>query len=194
MATKIEPAERPARSKHDRRRRRWITLGILGAAFVLIAVIVLVVFQPQKLFLDDKVDEAVPVLAGPEQPPDTDAGAGSPTPPPTTPVTLRSGSFISRDHGTSGTALILDVGGARFVRIADLDTDNGPDLKVYLTTNPADGPEEAFDDDIVDLGGLKGNIGNQNYELPAEVDLDRYRSVVIWCDRFDAAFGAADLS
>jgi hypothetical protein len=65
---------------------------------------------------------------------------------------------------------------------------------VYLTTNPASGREDAFDDDAVDLGRLKGNVGNQNYEIPPGVDLERYTTVVIWCDRFDAAFGAADLS
>ena len=46
----------------------------------------------------------------------------------------------------------------------------------------------------MNLGGLKGNIGNQNYEIPPEINLADYTSVVIWCDRFDAAFGAADLT
>ena len=54
-------------------------------------------------------------------------------------------------------------------------------------------PNGAFDDAYVDLGGLKGNIGDQNYEIPADVDLSQYQSVVIWCDRFNVAFGAADL-
>jgi hypothetical protein len=67
-------------------------------------------------------------------------------------------------------------------------------VKVYLSTNPIDGPEQAFDDDIVDLGRLQGNLGDQNYAVPAEVDLSRYRSLVIWCDRFNSAFGAAPLA
>ena len=54
--------------------------------------------------------------------------------------------------------------------------------------------EERFDDDIVDLGRLKGNIGSQNYELPSDIDLSHYSTVVIWCNRFDSAFGAADLA
>jgi hypothetical protein len=85
-------------------------------------------------------------------------------------------------------------GGARVVRLEDLDTSNGPDLFVYLSTNPTGGPEGAFDDDYVNLGRLKGNQGDQNYSLPADVDLKRFASVVIWCDRFDSAFGAADLA
>jgi hypothetical protein len=54
--------------------------------------------------------------------------------------------------------------------------------------------EAAFDDDYLNLGRLKGNQGDQNHELPADVDLARFRSVVVWCDRFDSAFGAADLA
>ena len=81
----------------------------------------------------------------------------------------------------------------RFVRLENLDTSNGPDLFVYLSANPFDGEEGAFDDDYVNLGRLQGNIGSQNYEIPANVDPFRYASVVIWCDRFNSAFGAAPL-
>jgi hypothetical protein len=117
--------------------------------------------------------------------------AAETTPAPPVPVPTQ---FVSLDHGTSGGLLLLaDAEGRRFVRFEDLRTDNGPDLKVYLSTNPVDGPEGAFDDDVVDLGRLQGNVGSQNYELPADVDLSRYRSVVIWCDRFNSAFGAAPL-
>ena len=54
--------------------------------------------------------------------------------------------------------------------------------------------EGTFDDDIANLGRLRGNQGDQNYDLPADVELGRFASVVIWCDRFDSAFGAADLA
>lgn len=168
----------------------WIALA---TAFVAVVVVVLVVFQPQKLFLDDKVNEAVPTASGAETAePAVGARPGDIARQPD-PVTLRRGTFISRDHGTDGTANVLDVSGTAFLRIENLDTDNGPSLSVYLTATPADGTEDTFDDDFVDLGRLKGNIGNQNYEIPGGTDLDRYQSVVIWCDRFDAAFGAADL-
>ena len=65
---------------------------------------------------------------------------------------------------------------------------------VYLSPNPVNGDEGAFDADFVNLGRLKGNQGDQNYELDSDVDLERYSTVVIWCDRFDSAFGAAGLT
>jgi len=101
---------------------------------------------------------------------------------------------MSIDHGTSGTVVLLeDATGTRFVRLENLDTSNGPDLFVYLSTAPSDGPEDQFDDDFVNLGRLEGNVGNSNYVIPSDTDLARYASVVIWCDRFDSAFGAAPL-
>lgn len=68
------------------------------------------------------------------------------------------------------------------------------DLYVYLSTNPAGGPEGAFDDQFANLGRLQGNIGDQNYEIATDVDPATYTGVVVWCDRFDSAFGAADLT
>jgi hypothetical protein len=64
---------------------------------------------------------------------------------------------------------------------------------VYLPPAPARGPGSAFGQAPLELGALKGNKGNQNYELPAGVDLSKYRSVVIWCRRFSVPFGAAPL-
>lgn len=172
------------------RNRGWLLAG--GLAILLMA-FVLVCFEPQQLFIDDLVVEPVPTVSSPTT---TDA-PGTPVPPTSAspkPIVLREGSFVSRDHGTSGLVRVLELeDGSHVVRLEGLDTDNGPDLYVYLTTNPADGPEGAFDDDHHSLGRLKGNLGDQNYELAAEVDLSRYRSVVIWCDRFNSAFGAADL-
>ena len=102
---------------------------------------------------------------------------------------------VSLDHGTSGVVRVIDVGdGTAVVRLEDLDTDNGPDLYLYLSTNPSSGDEGAFDDDYVNLGRLKGNLGDQNDDLPDDIDVGRYRSVVIWCERFSSAFGAADLA
>ena len=105
-----------------------------------------------------------------------------------------SGSFIDRSHPTEGSARVLgDGSGVRFLRLEDFRTDNGPDLNVYLSAAPPDAPAGAFDDDFVDLGDLKGNVGSQNYEIPAGLDLDRYSTVAIWCVRFGVVFGAADL-
>jgi hypothetical protein len=194
-----------------RRRRRWpLIAGVVVAIVVAMAAFVLVYFEPQKLFIDDHVNEPFPVAA-PATSTATSAAAAAttvrsapaataaPLLPLTTlpagPVPERTGSFVSREHGTSGTATIYRFDdGRRVLRIEDLHTSNGPALFVYLSANAAAGPEGAFDDSYVDLGGLKGNIGDQNYEIPSEVALADYTSVVIWCDRFDAAFGAADLT
>ena len=109
-------------------------------------------------------------------------------------ATVAEGTFISRDHPTSGRALVLNDGTTqRFLRLEDFETDNGPDVNVYLTRADAAAPSGELGADYVDLGDLKGNIGNQNYEIPPPVDLSAYDTVVIWCVRFSVPFGAADL-
>ena len=181
-------------------RRRWP--WIAGAATVAAGIFVLAWFQPQKLFIDDRVDQAVPTAEPTETttPETTTPAAGQPgaepaTTAPPAPVDLATGSFVSLDHSTGGTLRVLELAdGRRFVRLEGFETENGPDLFVYLSANTADGPEGTFDDDYLNLGRLQGNIGDQNYELPADTDIGRYASVVVWCDRFDSAFGAADLT
>jgi hypothetical protein len=187
-------------------RRRQVLAAATATAVVAAGVFVFTYFQPHKLFFDEVVDDAVPegaVIAdtGPvatfdTSPAESETPAGTATPPVESTVEAAAPmSFIALAHPTTGTALLLEVPGTgeRYVRFEGFSTDNGPDLKVYLSTSPADGPEAAFDDDFVDLGRLHGNRGNQNYAVPAGTDLDRYASVVIWCDRFDVAFGAASL-
>ena len=106
-----------------------------------------------------------------------------------------SGSFVSRSHPTQGSALVLgDGSGLRFLRFEDFRTDNGPDLNVYLSAASPGAPAGEFDDDFVDLGDLKGNVGAQNFEIPAGVDLDHYSTVAVWCVRFSVVFGVADLA
>ncbi len=105
-----------------------------------------------------------------------------------------SGEFISRSHPTQGRVEVLGDGtGQRFLRFEDFRTDNGPDLNVYLSAAPPDAPVGRFTDVYVDLGDLKGNVGSQNYEIPRDLDLDVYSTVVIWCVRFSVVFGAAEL-
>ena len=88
--------------------------------------------------------------------------------------------------------------GSHVVRLENLDTSNGPDLRVLLTDAPVQEGRagwRVFDDgEYVSLGKLKGNKGSQNYVLPDDVDPARYTSVSIWCDRFDVSFGAAELA
>jgi len=112
-------------------------------------------------------------------------------------VTLAEGTFIGRGrYSGEGRALILNDGSEqRFLRFEDFATDNGPDLNVYLVASTdANGESGAFDDDFIDLGDLRGNIGDQNYEIPPDVDLSVYDTVVVWCVRFASPFTAADLA
>lgn len=105
------------------------------------------------------------------------------------------GSFGPRSHPAEGTAVVLTDGTQTFLRFDDdFATDNGPDLNVYLHTA---GPDASVDDlvgDFIDLGDLKGNIGAQNFVIPADVDLDRYSTVSVWCVRFRVVFGTAALA
>jgi hypothetical protein len=178
------------------RLRRRFFLG-LGAAGVALAVFVLWWFQPQKLFIDDRVDEPVPMArttAAPA-PGDPTAAPGAQRQP-AGPAVLATGRFRSGEHHTEGTATILRLAdGRRFLRLPDFETSNGPVLVVWLSEADAAASDDENDDATrLDLGGLKGNIGNQNYAVPEGVDLDRYRSVVIWCARFHVTVGAAPLS
>jgi hypothetical protein len=112
-------------------------------------------------------------------------------------VTQYEGTFGPRSHPGEGIAKVLNDGTEqRFLRFEDFATDNGPDLNVYLTTADADADAGEFGaaGQFVDLGDLKGNIGEQNYEIPPDVDLEEFDTVVIWCVRFGVAFAAADLS
>jgi electron transfer DM13 len=166
---------------------------IVGAALLSGAAViafVLAYFEPQKLFIDDRVDEAVPVAA-------TRAPSAKPERPARTRAsrTLSVAAFRSFEHDTTGRARVIALpDGRRFVRFEDFETSNGPDLKVYLSRAPASGPGDAFDDRYVSLGDLKGNIGAQNYAIPRDASLDAYRSVVVWCKRFSVAFAAAGVS
>ena len=145
-------------------------------------------FQPWKLFVDETVRDALPAAA-PE-------AAGQPA---AAPQILASGTLISHEHDTSGSARIVKLAdGSRILRLENLDTSNGPDLRVLLTDAPVKQGTagwRVFDDGKhVSLGKLKGNKGDQNYALPRDLDLAGYTSVSIWCDRFDVSFGAAELA
>ncbi|KJC64430.1 DM13 domain-containing protein [Agreia bicolorata] len=177
--------------------------GIVVAAVLVVG---LVVFKPWLLFTDVRVDDALPtaqrsqpvVTPAPVVTPDP---GSSPTPIPTpdpVPVALASGSFVSQEHSTTGTATIIEnLDGTRVLAIENLDTSNGPDVHVWLSAADAvegyDGWFLAGGAAYVDLGVIKGNQGNQLYEIPADVDLTAYRSVSLWCVQFSVGFGAAQL-
>jgi hypothetical protein len=143
-----------------------------------------------------EVQSSEPALDAVEDPAPTDAPVTTEASEPEI-VTLAEGSFISRAHGGEGIATVLTDGSEqRFLRFEQFATDNGPDLNVYLTTADADAPEGEFDrsGEFIDLGDLKGNIGDQNYEIPPDVDVERFDTVVVWCVRFSVAFTSADLN
>jgi hypothetical protein len=161
---------------------RWMFLAV-GAV---LAVAALAVFEPWKLVVDDRVDEAVPVA---EQ-----AAAA----PPAEPVVLARGELISHEHESSGSAVVLALpDGSRVLRLEDLDTSNGPDLHVWIADAPViegrDGWGVFDDGRYVDLGALKGNIGSSNYPLPPDADIAELSSVSVWCQRFAVSFAAAAL-
>lgn len=112
------------------------------------------------------------------------------------PVALTQGSFRGVHHDGSGSATVYRTGdGTRVLRLTEFATSNGPDLYVYLVA-AADAPdnETVKRAGYISLGRLKGNQGDQNYVLPADVDLSRYRAVSIWCKRFGVNFAAAALA
>jgi Electron transfer DM13 len=81
------------------------------------------------------------------------------------------------------------------LRFTDFKTSNGPDVHVYLVAaDDASDSESVTKAGFVDLGSIKGNIGDQNYTLGSNVDLSKYRAVSVWCKRFSVNFGTAALS
>jgi hypothetical protein len=160
--------------------------AVAATATVALVVFVVVWFQPQKLFIDDRVDEALPVATPSD---------GAPPAPARMLRTLSVGRFNSHEHATEGRARVIDLpDGRRYVRFERFRTSNGPLLRVYLSAARADGPGEAFDDRFLDLGALKGNIGDQNYAIPRGTRLRAFRSVVVWCKRFAVPFAAAPVA
>jgi hypothetical protein len=192
-----------------RRRRRvwwWLGAGVVAA----LAIAAALVFQPWLLFVDVRVDDEIPLASAaptsetgavPSSPPS--AGDTSPptpaAPAPAAPVELSHGALISHEHETTGTVRVIQLpDGSRQLAIENLDTTNGPDVHVWLSAGPVvegfDGWFTAGGHPYVDLGMIKGNQGNQVYDIPADVDLSAYPSVDLWCVQFAVSFGAAALT
>jgi len=135
-------------------------------------------FRPERLFINRQVDEAFPA-----------ARETSPS------QLVESGSFYGVAHPTTGTATVYRLAdGDRILRFTNFKTSNGPDVHVYLVAaDDAKDSETVKRTDFIDLGTIKGNMGDQNYALARDVDLSKYRTVSIWCKRFAVNFGAASL-
>ena len=109
---------------------------------------------------------------------------------------LARGGFYSIIHAGAGQATIYQLAdGSRILRLQDFSVDNGPDLYVYLVpVNPVPNTVGSEIPGSVNLGRLKGNLGDQNYDIPADLDLSQFQSVVIWCQAFRVPFSAAPLT
>ena len=136
-------------------------------------------FRPERLFINKQVSESAPVGLSGE------------------PEALHTGKFEGKAHPTSGRATIYKSDdGKQYLRLTDFMTSNGPDVHVVLVRSG----DKALAQDIVvgdldhvELGLLKGNQGDQNYDLAGAVDLEKYQTVAIYCERFHAIFGVAKL-
>ena len=186
-------------------RARW--LWGIGAALAVSAVVGgALVFQPWLLFIDVRVDDEIPAAVATATPEPTPAASASVEPgeqitpaPPAGPVDLLTGSFISHEHTTSGSVRVIEnPDGTRQLALVGLETSNGPGVHVWLSAGPVvegtDGWFTAAGYEHIDLGPIKGNIGDQLYDIPADVDLTVFRTVVLWCVPFSVSFGAAALS
>src|SRR5438309_1589904 len=147
---------------------------------ILAAVIAWAAFRPERLFVNAKANEGFPTSAAST----------------VTERILASGTFHSVAHDGSGNASIYQLSdGKRILRFTNFETSNGPDVHVYLVaTKDASDSETVQQAGFVEVGTLKGNIGDQNYELPSDLDLNKYRAVTIWCKRFGVNFATAPLN
>jgi hypothetical protein len=160
-----------------RKRVLWAVVAVLiaGGAFGLYW------FTPWKLVTNTTVHETLstPAPTVSADPAGTLAG----------PAVVGQGTFVSHEHPTSGTARVVRAAdGSQQLELVGLSTSDGPDLRVWLTDQPATAGGK-----YVELGRLKGNRGDQVYPIPAGTDVATYRTVTIWCIRFSVSFGAAML-
>lgn len=194
------------------RKKTLLPLSILGATAIVAGA---ALFQPWKLFIDTEVQEEIPTTqeVTPGNLPSETKSSGedlSDSAPPeeatpsetsteAEPIVLSEGDLISHEHKTTGTVKILQLAdGSRILRLEDLSTSDGPRVEVWLTDAPVieglDGWFVFDDGNFQSLGAIKGNKGNQNYKIPAELDLSDFTSVSLWCVTFAVSFGAAALS
>ncbi len=158
----------------------WRRRRALAAAGVAVLFVAWWAFRPEKLWVNKKVSEPAPF-----------SSTSDPQP-------LYTGQLEGKAHQTSGRATIYKApdGEKDYVRLTSFTTSNGPDVHVLLARSDDQNLTQEIVKgqlDSVELGLLKGNTGDQNYDLPASVDLQKYNAVVIYCERFHAVFGVAKL-
>jgi hypothetical protein len=163
---------------HMQKKRILITLGFVAGIAVWYA------FRPERIFINQSVNEALPPMV-------QHAGAMTAA----APTTLATGAFHGVHHETTGTTtLYRRPDGTRLLRFTNFSTSNGPDVRIYLVAaEDAQDNATAKQAGFIELGPMKGNQGDQNYDVPATVDLAKYRAVTIWCRRFAVNFATAPL-
>jgi hypothetical protein len=157
---------------------------IAGLVMVAVVATAWYLFRPELLVVNTTVDEPLP-----------EAVSTATTSTGTPPIILSTGSFHSVAHESRGVVTVHQLpDGRRIVRLTEFETSNGPDVRVYLVAaDDASDNETVTRAGFVDLGALKGNKGDQNYEVPQGLDIDRYGAVTIWCRRFGVNFATASL-
>jgi Electron transfer DM13 len=117
------------------------------------------------------------------------------TPPVTEAITRSSGVFVSVHHPTTGTAKLIKLTDGSFIaRLEGFQTDNGPDVHVWVSQTSTISDVALRASPYTDLGTLKSTNGNQNYVIPSSVDVSQIKSIVIWCKAANIAFGGAALN
>jgi len=157
--------------------------NIVIAVGVVVLAIGWYAFRPELLFINQTVNEEFP---GGMQMASIEKG----------PAAITKGDFKGLAHETKGVASIYRLAdGKRTLRLTNFETSNGPDVHVYLTAGEvAKGNDAIKAVGFIDLGSMKGNKGDQNYDVPAHVDLNKYKNVAIWCARFGVNFAQAALA
>jgi hypothetical protein len=162
-------------------RRPELRVPLLGT-YVLVAAAAGVYLGRSQL-VDDVVDERV-VRVSPAPAAAAD-GPGRYT-------LVASGDFQAVAHAARGSAKVIRTPDRRVLTLTGFEVSNGPDLRLYVVEGPARSEDEV--DEFTDLGSLKGNKGDQQYELPRSIDLGRPHTVVVWCRAFSVSFARAPLT
>jgi hypothetical protein len=98
-----------------------------------------------------------------------------------------TGPFIGANDGIHNVAKIITLeDGRTILRLENFKSTAGPKVHVYLSTDKSAS-------NFIDVGRLKANNGNQNYNIPSQTDLTKYNLVLIWCRDFSVLFGSAEL-
>jgi hypothetical protein len=163
--------------KGEMKMKKW---KVIIPALVVVLFVLWYAFRPERLITNRRVQESFPTAKADS----ADVQA------------LESGSFHSILHPTEGTATVYRVAdGSHLLRFTNFKTSNGPDVHVYMVAADAANDNATVERaGFIDLGSMKGNIGDQNYVLGPDVDLSKYRAVSIWCKRFSVNFGSAPLT